>query len=263
MPAPKNKLKAALQRGEVQIGLWMAFAHPVAAEIAATAGYDWCLIDGEHGPNDIPLILSQLQVIADRVPVVLRLPVGQTHLIKQALDLGIQTLVVPMVDTPEQAEELVRAVRYPGRGVRGVGAAQARATNYGEITDYVTNADDEICLIVQMESRTSLENIEAIAAVDGVDAVFIGPSDLAASMGYLGKSTAPEVVEAVGHAAERILAAGKAVGMITFDANGIAPCLDMGASFMAVGGDIASYARGVRSRAIEAREIVEGHAKKG
>ncbi|RVT84330.1 2-keto-3-deoxy-L-rhamnonate aldolase [Rhodobacteraceae bacterium CCMM004] len=257
MPAPRNELKAALGRGEVRFGLWMAFAHPTAAEIAARAGYDWCLIDGEHGPNDLPLILSQVQAMAGGgAEMCVRVPVGDLRILKQVLDIGLQNILVPMVDTPEDAAAMVRAVRYPGAGLRGVGAAQSRATGYGAIPDYVANAGDEICLMVQLESRTALDNVDAIAATEGVDVVFVGPADLAASLGHLGNPGHPEVQEAIAHAAARIRASGKALGMITFDTAGIAPAAEAGATFIAVGGDVAIYAAGVRTRAKEAARIL-------
>lgn len=257
MPAPTNPLKAALAKGTPQIGLWMAFAHPTVAEIGASAGFDWCLIDAEHSPNDIPLILSQLQAMAGgRASAAVRVPVGDVRIVKQVLDLGVQNVLVPMVNTADDAAQMVRAVRYPPHGVRGVGAAQSRATQYGAVTDYVHDAGDQICLMVQAETQTAIDNIDAIAGTDGVDCVFLGPADLAASMGHLGNPGHPDVVAAIAHAASRIKAAGKAVGMITFDVAQVASLKAKGGTFIAVGGDIATFAKAVRKLALDARQAI-------
>lgn len=256
MPAPQNALKSALAQGRPQNGLWMAFAHPTAAEIAARAGFDWCLIDCEHAPNDVPLVLMQCQAMASgESSVVVRVPVGDARLIKQMLDIGIQSILVPMVDTAEQAAALVRACRYPPRGIRGVGAAQSRATRYGETTGYVGTADDQICLIVQVETRAALAALDAIAATDGVDCVFVGPADLAADMGHPGNPDHPEVRAAIADAARRIRAAGKAAGIVTFDPATIPDLRDLGFNFLGVGGDISVFARALRGLARSAKEI--------
>ncbi|TPL21074.1 4-hydroxy-2-oxoheptanedioate aldolase [Mesorhizobium sp. B2-4-9] len=242
MPAPRNAFKAALKAGQVQIGLWLGLANPYTAEIAAGAGFDWLVIDGEHGPNDIPLILGQLQCVAASGgrPVV-RAVAGETWMIKQLLDIGAQTVLVPMVETPEQAMELVRATRYPPLGVRGVGAALARASAFNRIPDYLQTADDEICLLVQLETRAGLDRLEDIAAVDGVDGVFVGPSDLAADMGYLGRPGEPEVQAAVESALKRIIATGKPAGILTADQTLAARYLEIGATFVAVGTDVTIF----------------------
>lgn len=256
MPVPANPVKAALKDGKRQMGLWIALAHPTSAEIASRAGFDFCLIDGEHGPNDIPLILDQLRAIGNgAAAAAVRIPVGDARLVKQVLDLGIQTLVIPMIDTPEQAVEMVRATRYPPEGIRGVGAAMARASGYGEITDMVTTANAEICLFVQCESSRAVENIDAIAATPGVDGVFIGPADLSADMGFPGQPGAPEVKAAIAHAFDRIEAAGKVVGIIAFDHALVREYIDMGARFVAVGGDTSLLARAIRDAAFFAGEL--------
>lgn len=253
MPAPQNPLKAALAEGRPQIGLWMALAHPVAAEIGANAGFDWCLIDGEHAPNDVPLILAQLQAMKGGAHPCVRVPVGDLRIIKQMLDMGLQSILVPMVNTADDARAMVRAVRYPPLGLRGVGAAQARATGYGATGDYLATAADQICLMVQAETREAIENIDAIAGTDGVDCVFLGPADLAASLGHLGEMEHPEVAQAIAHASERIRAAGKAVGMISFAPGKAAAMREAGATFLAIGGDVALYAAAARNLAAEAR----------
>jgi 4-hydroxy-2-oxoheptanedioate aldolase len=253
MPAPKNKLKAALAKGEMQIGLWLATGQPLMAEIGATAGYDWCLIDGEHAPNDIPLILAQLQAMngAGAAPVV-RVPIGQDWILKQVLDIGAQTVMVPMVETAKDAAAMVRAVRYPPDGARGLAASMVRASGYNAIPDYASTANDEICLIVQVESARAIENIDTIAAVDGVDVVFIGPSDLSADMGFTGNAGAPEVKAAVKHAVRRIRAAGKAVGII--GGGDFVEMRDLGVTFLGLAADVSLYAQAVRGLASDTRK---------
>lgn len=253
MPAPENKLKKALGNGEMQIGLWLGTAHPMLAEIAASAGYDWCLIDGEHGPNDVPTILAQMQAMSGGdASVVVRVPTGEDWLLKQVLDIGAQTVMVPMVETADQAAAMVRAVRYPPDGVRGLANSMIRASGYNAIADYPATANDEICLIVQVESARAIENIDTIAATEGVDVVFIGPADLSADMGHLGNPAAPEVVAAIKHAAGRIRAAGKAVGII--GGGELTTMRDIGVTFLGVGADVPILAAALRGLAKGARE---------
>ncbi len=256
MPVPVNRLKAALAAGERQMGLWIAMAHATSAEIASRAGFDWCLIDGEHAPNDVPLILEQVRAMAGggATPVV-RLPVGDPVLVKRVLDLGVQSLVIPMINTVAEAEAMVRATRYPPEGMRGVGAAMARAGDFGAITDVVTTANAQICLFVQAESREALENLDGIAALDGIDGVFIGPADLAADMGSPGNPGAPEVQAAILDAIRRIDAAGKAAGIIAFDTAKCREWVAAGARFVAVGGDVSILARGIRASAEAALDM--------
>jgi 4-hydroxy-2-oxoheptanedioate aldolase len=250
VPAPKNQFKAALAEGRPQIGLWLNTGEALPAEIAATAGFDWLVIDSEHGPNDLRSIIGQLRAIApSSAEPVVRPPLGETWFVKQLLDAGARTLLIPMVDSPEQAEALVRAVRYPPRGARGLGAAVARASRYNAVPDYAQTADDEICLLVQAETRTAIENLEAIAAVDGVDGVFIGPADLSADMGYLGRIEAPEVQEVIERAIGRIVAAGKPAGILTFSETLNRRYLDLGATFVAVGSDVTELASALRGLA--------------
>jgi len=180
----RNKFKEALQGGKKLIGLWSSFADPYATEIVAGAGFAWLLLDAEHAPNDVRSVLSQLQTIAayPTNPVV-RLPVGDPVLIKQYLDIGAQTLMIPMVEEREHAQMLVSATRYPPQGVRGV--ASARASRWGAIPNYFSCANDSVCLLLQIETERGLENLDAISQVEGVDGIFIGPSDLAASLDIL------------------------------------------------------------------------------
>jgi 4-hydroxy-2-oxoheptanedioate aldolase len=245
-----NPFKRALREKRTQIGMWLALANPYTAEICATAGFDWLLIDGEHAPNDIPLILSQLQVLAayPAHPVV-RATTGNSVLIKQLLDIGAQTLLIPMVETAEQARELVAAVRYPPRGIRGIGASISRVSRWMAFPDYLANGEDEICLLVQVESRLGLDNVAAIAEVDGIDGVFLGPSDLAASLGQRGNPGHPDVVAAIEGGVATILATGKPAGLLTPDERLARRYLELGATFVAVGTEATLLANSVRALA--------------
>lgn len=241
MHTPVNTFKQALRERRPQIGLWMGLASAYTAELCALAGFDWLVIDGEHAPNDLRSIQAQLQTLA-AYPAshpVARVPVGDTALIKQYLDLGAQNILVPMVDTPEQAAQVVRAMRYPqddGQGgVRGM--AGARASRWGHYSDYFKRANEEVCLIVQAETREALIHLDAIAATPGVDGVFIGPADLSASLGHVGNAAHPDVQAAIEDAMARILKAGKAPGILTADEKLARHYLSLGAVFVAVGLD--------------------------
>ena len=254
MQTPANPFKNAIAQRQPQIGLWMGLADAYCAEICAGAGFDWLLIDGEHAPNGLPDILAQLQAIAayPGSNAIARVPVGDAALIKQYLDLGAQTLLVPMVDTAEQAAHLVRACRYPqdddvarapgGRGgIRGM--AGARASRWGRYPAYAKEANERVCLLVQAETRTALQNLDAIAATPGVDGVFIGPADLSASLGHVGDPNHPDVQAAIEDAIARILKAGKAPGILTSDETQARHYLALGAVFVAVGLDTGILAR--------------------
>lgn len=250
MPAPENRFKTALLNDRLQVGCWLALASPYSAEAIARAGFDWLLIDGEHAPNDIPLILGQLQAIAPSpASAVVRIPVGETWIIKQVLDLGCQTILVPMVESAEQARMLAAAMHYPPRGVRGIGSALARASQFAGIADYLATADDQVCLLVQVESRRGLAAIEEIAAVDGIDGIFVGPSDLAADMGRIGQPSHPEVKAAVEDAIGRIRACGKPAGVLAFDQAVVRGYIALGASFPAVSSDVTILTSGARQLA--------------
>ncbi|MCY0093722.1 HpcH/HpaI aldolase/citrate lyase family protein [Hoeflea ulvae] len=250
MPAPENTLKRRLQAGETLIGCWLGMAEPYLAEISATAGFDWLLIDGEHAPNDIRSMATQLAVLeAGGSAAVVRLPDDNPAKIKQALDIGAQTLLIPMVESAAQAEQIFRATRYPPLGFRGVGSALARASKFSAIPDYLTTADDQICLITQVESRAGLAALDGILKIDGVDGVFIGPADLAADMGYIGNPSEPVVKAAVLDALGRIRAAGKIAGVLTLDPDYIADCRDAGANFLGVGIDVTLFAGAMRALA--------------
>lgn len=241
MQSPANLFKQAITAKRAQIGLWLGLADSYSAEICAGAGFDWLLIDGEHSPNGLQSILQQAQAIAayPGVNAIARVPLGHgdagTALIKQYLDLGVQTLLVPMVDTAEQAKALVRAMRYPPDGIRGMGGA--RASGWGRYPAYAKEANERVCLLVQAETREALSNLDAIAAIEGIDGVFIGPADLSASMGHIGNPGHPEVQAAIEDAIARINRAGKAAGILSPDEALARKYLDLGALFVAVGLD--------------------------
>ncbi len=248
MPAPENRFKSVLQSGQMLYGCWAGFADPYATEVLASAGFDWLVIDGEHAPNDLRTITAQLQVLDGKhsAPVV-RPPMGEPWLIKQLLDIGAQTLLIPMVESAQQARDLVRAVRYPPDGIRGSGAALARASRFSDIPDYITTANDQICLLVQIETRAGIAALEDIARVDGIDGLFIGPSDLSADMGYRGDSSAPEVQQVIRDALARIGASGKAPGILAVDPETARIYRDWGAQFLAVGIDVLMLAQTARA----------------
>lgn len=238
MDMPRNQFKEGLRQGRWQVGLFLGLASPVTAEILAGAGFDWLLIDAEHAPNDPATALAQLQASAAYpVPVGVRPASHDPALIKQYLDVGAQTILAPMVDDAAQAAALVRAVRYPPAGIRGVAASIVRASRWNGIKDYVAHADAETCLVVQVETKRGLENLDQILAVEGVDGVFIGPADLAASLGHLGESGHPEVRAAIEEALTRIASAGKAAGIFVTDPTLADKYRRLGASFIAIGGD--------------------------
>jgi 4-hydroxy-2-oxoheptanedioate aldolase len=239
MDVPTNGFKRRLLAGDVQYGVFCALADSVAAEIVAGAGFDWMLLDGEHAPNDLRTILAQLQAVAGSgTEVLVRPEVGDTVTIKRLLDIGAQSLLVPMVETAAHAADLVAAVRYPPAGVRGVGTSMARAARWNRVRDYLQSADREVCLVVQIESVAGLGAIEAIAAVDGVDALFVGPSDLAASMGHRGQPGHAEVQAGVDDALRRIVAAGKPAGVFASTPESVQRWTGLGASVIALGADI-------------------------
>ncbi len=251
MDLPINRFKAGLAAGTTQIGMWASLIDPIAAEIAAGAGFDWLLVDGEHAPNDLRTILAQLQATAPygQTSVIVRPPIGDAVLIKQLLDIGVQTLLVPMVETPEQAAELVAAMQYPPKGIRGVGSALARASRWNRVPNYLHKAGDEMCLLVQVENVRGFENLDAIAAVPGVDGVFIGPADLSASFGHLGNANHPDMLARIDDAIARIRKAGKAAGILSFDEAASRRYIEMGCGFVAVGADGTVLARGVEALA--------------
>ncbi|WP_454807646.1 4-hydroxy-2-oxoheptanedioate aldolase [Paraburkholderia fungorum] len=244
MSLPQNTFKRALAEGKPQFGLWAALADAYVTELLATAGFDWLLIDNEHAPNDVRSTLAQLQAVAAYASHPVVRPVrSDSALIKQLLDIGAQTLLLPMIDTAEQAADAVAATRYPPQGIRGVGSALARASRWNRIPDYLNTAADELCVLVQVETVQGLENLSAIAAVDGVDGVFFGPADLSASMGLLGKPGDARVRGAICSGIGKVRDAGKAAGGLAPDAGIAGEYLAAGASFVAVGTDTGLLSR--------------------
>ncbi|WP_424970275.1 HpcH/HpaI aldolase family protein [Dinoroseobacter sp. S76] len=258
MAAPENGLKAALLRGETQIGLWLGFGSPTVAELAAGCGFDWCLVDGEHSPNDPGDMIAQFRALASggNSHAIARVPVGEEWVLKRVLDLGVQTVMVPMVESAAQARQVAEAMRYPPDGVRGNGAALARASGYSLTPDYVQTANAQICTIAQIESRAAVAAIPEIAAVEGIDVLFIGPADLAADMGYTGQSGVPEVEAVMEEALAAIAAAGKVPGILSFDPEGVARYAALGARFIGVGADVTSLAGALRSLSAETRALL-------
>jgi len=243
MKLPRNDFKRALVSGRKQIGLWTQLASNISAEVLAYSGFDWLVVDTEHAPNDTRSVLLQLQVLAvgKAMPVV-RIAWNDMILFKQYLDIGAQTLLVPFVETAEEARQVVSYSHYPPEGVRGV-ALSHRANRYGRIDNYHHHAGEEICLLVQIESERALDNLAEIAAVEGIDGVFIGPSDLAASMGHLTDTAHADVQAAIERALEVSTRVGKAAGILAPIEAEARRFLDMGFTFVAVGSDISLLAR--------------------
>lgn len=245
---PDNFAKRVTDSDSAQVGLFISSGSETNAEIAASAGFDWLLIDAEHSPYGLETVTSLLRTVAayPATPVV-RIPVNDTVLIKQYLDLGAQNLMVPMVHNAEQAEKAVAAMHYPPRGVRGIGAALARSSRFNGVDDYLNKASETVSLTVQVESAEAVENAAEIAAVDGVDAIFIGPSDLAASMGLLGQQQHPDVLAAVDKTFKAVRDAGKLVGINAFNLEQAQAYIDAGASFVCVGADVQQLANATRA----------------
>jgi 4-hydroxy-2-oxoheptanedioate aldolase len=247
MQLPANTFKAALRAGRPQIGLWLGLADAYASELIASTGFDWLAIDAEHAPNDLRSALAQLQALAPYpAQAVVRTPCGDTTLLKQYLDIGAQTLLVPMVESAEQAARIVAATRYPPAGIRGVGSALARASRWNQVGDYLHSCSQEICVLVQVESAAGLDNLAAIAATEGVDGVLFGPADLAASLGLLGKTADARVHDAITRGIETVRTAGKAPGALSADPNIARKYLASGALFIAVGIDTTLLVRAAR-----------------
>jgi 4-hydroxy-2-oxoheptanedioate aldolase len=236
MDLPTNQFKRAIKSGKPQIGLWCSFTTYQTAEVVAGSGFDWLLLDMEHSPNDISNLATQMMAVkGGTASPIVRVPWNDMVWIKRILDCGAQTILVPYVQTAEEAAKAVSYTRYPPEGLRGV-ASSTRAAGYGRIKDYLNKAADEICVLVQAETTKSLDNLEAICKVDGVDGVFIGPNDLSSAMGHRGNIPHPEVQKTIADSIKRILAYGKAPGILVGEADG-QRMLDLGALFVAVGAD--------------------------
>jgi 4-hydroxy-2-oxoheptanedioate aldolase len=245
---PRNRFKAGLASGNTQFGLWLSIPDNTVAEIMAGAGFDWLLIDHEHGPFELRDVMSHLQAMAsyDVAPIV-RPVDGNPALLKKLCDIGAQSFIVPMIDTAEQAAAVVHAVRYPPDGARGLGTSMSRAARWNTVPGYAQQANDEMCIIVQAETVTAIENLKAIARTDGIDGVFIGPSDLSASMGHLGNVSHPEVVETVSTGLRTIRAAEKHAGLLCMDASKVADYVGCGANFVGIGVDTLLLGNAARS----------------
>jgi 4-hydroxy-2-oxoheptanedioate aldolase len=244
MEVPVNHFKRAIKAGRHQLGLWCSLASNVSIEILAGSGFDWLLLDTEHSPNELPMVYSQLQAVMEGTahPIV-RVPWNDMVTIKRYLDAGVQTFLIPTVQTEEEARQAVSFTRYPPRGVRGF-ASTSRSSRFGRIKDYHTRCEEEICVLVQIETLSGLGNLEAITRVDGVDGAFIGPGDLSAGLGYLGNPGHPEVQRVIEDAMRRIKACGKAPGILTGDEAFARRCMALGCLFTAVGSDSGILARG-------------------
>jgi 4-hydroxy-2-oxoheptanedioate aldolase len=249
MELPQNTFKRALKAGKAQIGLWSSLSSNYSVEVIAGAGFDWILLDSEHSPADIESLLRQLQAAAPypTQPIV-RVPWNDMVWIKRVLDIGAQTLLVPYVSTAAEARDAVAYTRYPPQGLHGV-AGTTRATRFGRIKDYAKRAHEETCLLVQVETRAALDNIEAIAAVDGVDGIFIGPADLHASLGHTGEIAHASVKPLIDEAIRRIRKCGCAPGILTPNEADARHWLGCGALFVAVGADVGILARGAETLA--------------
>lgn len=246
MKLPRNDFKHAIAEGRSQIGLWVTLPSGFTAEALATCGYDWLLFDTEHSVGDPVTVFEQLQAVAPYpVSAVVRPVSNDVALIKRLLDAGAQTLLIPYVQNADEAQAAVDAMRYAPRGIRGF-AGLTRATRYGTVADYPSRAEEELCLLVQVETRSALDEIEAIAAVDGVDGIFIGPADLAASMGYPGDTGHPEVIRAIEDAIDRIRKAGKPAGILSLDPAFVERCIGLGTIFTAVDVDANILLNGAR-----------------
>jgi 4-hydroxy-2-oxoheptanedioate aldolase len=260
MPQP-NPFKRALAAGQPQIGIWSTLASPYACELIAGSGFDWILLDTEHTPSDVPLMLQLLQAVAaepgGRTHAVVRPAWNDPVLIKRYLDIGAQTLLLPFVQNADEARAAVAAMRYAPRGIRGMGGS-TRASRFGRDTAYVRDAEQELCLLVQVETAEALGRIEAIAAVDGVDGIFIGPADLAASLGHPGNPAHPTVRTAIDDAIRRIRAAGKAPGILMVDETRARECLALGAQFVAVALDLLLLRQGADTAAARFRAGTPG-----
>lgn len=257
MPAPHNPFKAALAAKQPQIGLWVSSGEAAITELVATADFDWLVLDGEHAPNDLRSLRDQLMVVEPAsAHAVVRIPFGETWMVKQALDAGAQTIIVPMVDTADQARDMASAMRYPPLGIRGMGASGGRVSHFGKIADYVQTANDQVCLLVQAESRAALDNLDEMLTVDGVDGVFIGPADLSADMGYPGNAGAAEVQETIAATIQKIAASDKAAGILVQDLGSAQKYIDMGATFVAVGIDTVIFAKTIRQLATDAKGLL-------
>lgn len=236
-----NKFKAALAAHQVQIGCWSALASPISTEVLGLAGFDWLVLDGEHAPNDISTFIPQLMALKGSVSApVVRVPTNDAVIMKRLLDIGFYNFLIPFVETDEEARLAVAATRYPPLGVRGVSVSH-RANMFGTVPDYFAQSDKNITILVQIESQAGLDNIDSIAATEGVDGIFVGPSDMAAALGHLGNAGHPEVQQAIRHIFARAKAQGKPSGILAPVEADARRYLEWGATFVAVGSDLGLF----------------------
>ena len=254
MKVPKNIFKANLLAGHLQIGLWSTLGSNIVAEVIGDSGFDWIALDTEHSPNELPNLVTQMQAIATGTTSVMVRPAwNDPVLIKRILDIGAQTIIVPFVQNAEEAKSAVAATRYPPKGIRGV-TGSGRAARYGRVKDYLHTASDEIAVVVQIETGSALEQIEAIARVGGVDGVFIGPADLSASLGHIGNPNHETVQTALKLAVDKLLALNVPAGILAFNPDDIKRYIDWGYSFVAVGSDLSVLANGTQALAEKFRK---------
>ncbi len=240
----RNRFKAALARGELQIGLWSSLCSNIVAEIIGDSGFDWILLDTEHSPNELPSLLVQMQAMSGGTATPIVRPAwNDPVLIKRILDAGAQALLLPFVQNAEEAANAVAATRYPPDGIRGI-TSSGRAARFGRVPNYLKTASEEICVLVQVETGEALAGIEAIASVDGIDGVFIGPADLSASLGHIGNPGHPEVQDAIKSAVDRLTSVGKPAGILTPNETEARRYIEWGYKFVAVGSDLGIMAKG-------------------
>jgi 4-hydroxy-2-oxoheptanedioate aldolase len=254
MELQRNEFKHAIAAGKLQIGLWNSLCSNIVTEIVCYSGFDWLLLDTEHSPNELPAVMAQLQSVqrGTATPIV-RPAWNDAVLIKRILDVGAQSILVPFVQNAEEAKRAVAATRYPPEGMRGI-TTSGRAARYGRIKDYVKKANSEICLLVQAETREALDNLEAIAGVDGVDGVFVGPADLSASFGQIGNPQHPEVQKAIEDVAKRLKKVGKPAGILTPVEEEARRYIEWGYTFVAVGSDLGLVAKGADTLAAKFKQ---------
>jgi len=236
-----NSFRQRLLAGETLIGSWCALANPVTTEVLGLAGFDWLVLDGEHAPNDISTFVPQLMALKGSVSApVVRPPCNEPVIIKRLLDIGFSNFLIPFVETAAEATQAVASTRYPPQGIRGVSVSH-RSNMYGTVPGYNSTVNDNITVLVQIETQQSVDNIDAIAAVDGVDGIFVGPGDLSAALGYLGQPAHPEVLKVIKHVFERTKAAGKPSGILAPVEADARRYLEWGAGFVAVGSDLGVF----------------------
>ncbi|MCE9659919.1 MAG: 2-dehydro-3-deoxyglucarate aldolase [Burkholderiales bacterium] len=242
-----NSFRRRILAGETVIGCWCSLANPITTEVLGVAGFDWLLLDGEHSPNDVTTFIPQLMALKDSVSAPIARPASNNVVeIKRLLDAGFYNFLVPMVETADEARRAVAATRYPPKGVRGVSNAQ-RSNRFGTVPDYFAGIDEQICVLVQIESRKGLEAATEIASVEGVDGVFIGPADLSAAMGHLGNSNHPEAQAAIAAVFAAVKSVGKSIGILAPVEADARRYIEMGAKFVAVGSDLGVFRGGTQA----------------